>query len=317
MKVLVTGANGFVGLSVCTALLARGHGVRAALRNTGRTAVRGAEPCAVGDIGPATDWSRAVAGAEGVVHLAARVHQMRDDAPDPLAAHRLVNRGGTEALARAAAAAGARRLVFLSSVKVMGESRPEPYADTDLPAPLDAYGRSKWEAEQVLTEVGRAAGLETVVLRPPLVYGPGVGANFLRLIEAVDRGVPLPLGSVRNRRSLVYVENLADAVCAALTHPTAAGRAWLVSDGEDLSTPELIRRLARALGRRPRLLPVPVGWLRTVARLVGRPSAADRLLGSLCVDGDPFRAAVGWRAPFTVDEGLERTAVWFRSRAPR
>jgi UDP-N-acetyl-alpha-D-quinovosamine dehydrogenase len=310
-RLLVTGATGFVGSRVCSLLIERGLAVRAAVRRAPARATAGLEIAAVGDIGPSTRWEDALAGAECVVHLAARVHQMRDRAPDPLAAHCEVNVLGTTRLARAAAAAKVRRLVFMSSVKVLGDGRPTPYRETDAPAPADPYGRSKWEAEQALARIANETGLEVVILRPPLVYGPGVRANFLRLMNLVFRRVPLPLGSIRNRRSLVFVGNLADAILAASTHPSAAGETFLVSDGEDLSTPELIRGLGSALGRPPRLLDVPPALLRGAARMLGRGPTAERLLGSLAVDSTRIRERLSWAPPFSVDRGLAETARWF------
>lgn len=271
----------------------------------------GVEKVVVGDIEAPRDLAGALVGATGVVHTVARVHQMRDRTFDPLAAHRAINVEGTLRVARAAAKAGARRFVFLSSVKVHGEERATALTESDVPAPADAYGVSKWEAEQALAALGRETGLEIAVLRPPLVYGPDVRANFLRLLDLVARGVPLPFGAIRNRRSLVFVDNLADAVAAAVTSPRAAGRAFLVSDGEDLSTPELVRAIAAALGRRARLLSIPDRLLRLAAALVGRSAAAGRLLGSLFVDSSPIRRDLAWSPPFTVAEGLAATASWY------
>jgi nucleoside-diphosphate-sugar epimerase len=316
-RLLVTGASGFVGSRVCSLLVDRGVAVRAAVRSTHSELPAGLEIAAVGDIGPSTPWTDALARVDCVVHLAARVHQMKDRAPDPLAAYREVNALGTANLARAAAAAGVRRLVFLSSVKVLGDGRAMPYRETDTPAPPDPYGQSKWEAEQALAETAAKTGLEVVILRPPLVYGPGVRANFLRLMELVSRGVPLPLGAIGNRRSLAFVGNLADAVLAAATHPAAAGETFLVSDGEDLSTPELIRRLAAALDRAPRLLHVPPALLRGAAGVLGKRAAAERLLGSLAVDSTRIRERLGWTPPYSVDRGLAETARWFLAQRAR
>lgn len=305
MKVLVTGAAGFVGRHLCARLRAAGVTVHEAVRRVEGAARPGV--FAVGDIGPGTEWGPALEGADAVVHLAARVHMMSDAAADPLAEYRRVNVEGTLRLARQAAAAGVPRLVFASSVKVNGEGTPPGTAwrETDPPAPADPYGVSKHEAEQALAAT---AGIETAVVRPPLVYGPGVGANFLRLMGAVHRGVPLPLGAVDNRRSLVYVENLADVLALCVSHPHAAGGTFLVSDGPPLSTPELIRALGRALGRRPRLVPVPCALLRGAASLVGRGPAVERLCGSLVVDDSYVRAALDWRPPFDAEAGLARTA---------
>jgi nucleoside-diphosphate-sugar epimerase len=269
----------------------------------------------IGEIGPDTDWRTALSGVDVVAHLAARVHVMHEGSADPLAAFRRVNVEGTVQLARCAAAAGVRRLVFLSSVKVNGESSARPFTEADAPAPADAYGTSKWEAELALAALARDGAFEVVTLRPPLVYGPGVRANFLRLMQAVVLGIPLPLGAIDNRRSLVYLGNLVDAIVACLAHPDVADRTWLVSDGEDLSTPVLVRRLASALAVRPRLLPVPPAMLRVLGALIGKRAAVERLTGSLQVDSTALRHAAGWSPPFTVDQGLADTARWFRARA--
>jgi nucleoside-diphosphate-sugar epimerase len=267
----------------------------------------------VGDIGPATRWDEALRGVDAVVHLAARVHVRVRSAPAAIAAYRRVNTAGTERLALAAAAAGVRRFVFLSTLKVNGEAtQARPFTESDPPAPQDAYARAKWEAEQALHRIGARTGMEVVILRPPLVYGPGVKANFLALLKAVARGLPLPLGAIDNRRSLVYVGNVADAIVKCLEHPAAAGQTFLVRDGEDVSTPELVRRLARALGVKPRLFPVPPSWLSFAGQLTGRRDAVDRLIGSLAIDDAKIREALGWVPPYTLDEGLEATARWFK-----
>lgn len=313
MRFLVTGANGFVGSALCRRLLQEsGASVRGAIRGAGRLLPPGVEPVVVGPIGASTNWTAAVTGVNCVVHLAARVHRLRDRCSEPLAAYREVNVRGTTHLAATAAEAGVKRLVFLSSVKALGEERNAPYTSTDEPRPSHPYGISKWEAEQALQVVARDTGLEVVVLRPPLVYGPGVRANFLDLLKAIDRGIPLPFGAIQNRRSLLFAGNLADAILAVARCPAAAGRTYLVSDGEDLSTPELVRRIAAALGRREKLLAVPPRWLKWGARLTGQTAVADRLLGSLTVDATPIRHELGWQFPYTLSQGLEKTAAWFR-----
>lgn len=263
----------------------------------------------VGDIGPATDWTTVLNGVDCVVHLAARAHVMDDSAPEPLAAYREVNVAGTRRLAEQAAAAGVRRLVMVSSIKVNGERTAPgaPFLFSDPPAPEDAYGLSKWEAEQALWLVAAETGLEVVVVRPPLVYGPGARGNFQRLLRWVARGLPLPLGAVENRRSLVALDNLVDLLRVCIDHPAATGQTFLVSDGEDLSTPELIRRLAAAMGRKPRLLPVPPALLRLGGWLLGRSGEVARLLGSLQVDIAHTREILGWTPPISVQEGLRRT----------
>jgi nucleoside-diphosphate-sugar epimerase len=314
MRVLVTGASGFVGSAVLPALRAKGHMVRAAVRREADCDAD--EQVRVGDLSPDTDWRDAVRGIDAVVHLAARVHVMRDTSADPLAEFRRSNVEGTLALARAAAGAGVKRMVFLSSIKVNGEATTaRPFTERDPPAPKDPYGVSKAEAEAGLARIATETGLELVVLRPPLVYGPGVRANFLRLVRLADRGVPLPFGAVDNRRSMVFVGNLADAIVRCVEHPAAAGRTFLVSDGEDLSTSNLIARLAKALGKRASLMPVPPGLMRAAARILGKSAEADRLLGSLRIDSSTLRTSLAWQPPFTVDQGLVATAAWYRSSA--
>lgn len=319
MRVLVTGASGFVGRALLARLLAEPSiTVRAAVRGPAATASMpvGVECCEVGDLGPHTDWRAAVADVDLVLHCAARVHVLHEVAADPLAAFLAVNRDATLTLGRAAAAAGCRRLVFLSTVKVNGEvSQPgRPFRADDLPAPQDAYARSKLEAESGLQEVAAQTGMEVVIVRPPLVYGPGVKGNFLSMMRILRAGWPLPLGAVDNRRSLIAVDNLADLVLCCARHPAAAGQVFMAADGEDLSTTELLHRLGRALGRRPRLLPVPVGLLRTAAAMLGRSALAQRLCASLQVDAAPAGAQLGWSAPLAVDAALAATASDFLAR---
>jgi nucleoside-diphosphate-sugar epimerase len=310
MNVLVTGANGFVGRAVVRRLAQLRIKVRGAMRQA--VPVEGCEPIAVGDIGARTDWREALAGIDVVVHLAARVHVMRDTAADPLAAFRAVNVEGTLALATASKAAGVRRFVFVSSVKVNGEATfDQPYSETDAAHPLDAYGISKWEAEQQL-ERALAGAIELIVLRPPLVYGPGVRGNFRALLDAVARRRPLPLGAIANRRSLVYVENLADALARCVSHEAAVNRTYLVSDGEDISSPDLVRALAAGMELAPRLIAVPPGLLLAAGRLLGRGPAVERLTGSLQIDSRRIRCELGWSPPYTLAEGLAATARWYR-----
>jgi len=291
--VLVTGATGFVGRALCPALAAAGWTVRAAGR------------AETGDIGPDTDWSVLVAGVDAVVHLAARVHVMRETAADPAADFDRVNCGATTRLAHAATDAGVRRFVFLSTVKVHGESSEHALTAADPARPADDYARSKWAAEQALVDV--ADRMATVTLRPPLVYGPGVGGNFRTLMNIVARGLPLPLAGIANRRSLIALDNLVAAIIWSLEAPPGA---YLPCDGEDLSTPALIRRLAAAMDRPARLFAAPACALRLAARLAGRAGAYGRLAGSLTVDG----ALPGWRPPVRVDEALAATAAWYWKR---
>lgn len=311
MRVLVTGASGFVGRALLPVLAERGQAVRAAVRRPHPSVP--ADAVAVGDIDGQTEWSRALDGVDCVVHLAARVHVMHDNAASPLAEFRRVNVAGTVQLARAAARAGVRRLIFVSSIKVNGErTNGRPLSEEDTPVPIDAYGVSKWEAEQALHGLSWDTGLEVVILRPPLVYGPGVKANFQRLLSWVNRGLPLPFGAIENRRSLLYLGNLTAAISNCADHPAAANQTFLLSDGEDLSTAELVRRLACAMNRPSRLIPVPKGLIELAGRLSGKQAEVERLLGSLCVDSGKIRHVLGWRPPYSVDEGLRRTAEWFK-----
>jgi len=318
-KFLVTGANGFVGRAVCRNLLAHGFQVRAALRNPAAAPV-GTEAVRIEDIGPGSDWRAALAGVEGVIHLAARVHVMREEEADPLAAFRYVNSFGTRTLAEQAAAAGAQRFIFLSTIKVNGEATApgHPFTAWDQPQPEDAYGRSKYEAEEGLRGLALETGLKVAVIRPPLVYGPGVKGNFLQLLRLAMREWPLPLGAIENRRSLVYVETLADLVrtCAEEGAPLPF-EIFLVRDGEDLSTPELVRRLTLALGKKARFISISERMLALAGRLSGRSGVIERLTGSLTVDDGPTRERLDWQPPFSVDQGLSETALWFRHLAGR
>jgi nucleoside-diphosphate-sugar epimerase len=313
-RVLVTGAGGFVGRALVAALSAAGRPVRAQLRRP-VPLPHGVEAVRIAEIADA-DWGAALQGVDRIVHLAARVHAEGAEAADEHA-FLAVNRDATARLAAAAAAAGVRRLVFASSVKAMGEASPPGGAlDETAPCqPADPYGRSKRAAELRLAEIAAGSRLEVVVLRPPLAYGPGVGANFRRLLRAVDRGLPLPFALIRNRRSLVYRGNLASALIAALDHPGAAGETFLVADGPPWSTPDLVRRLAAALGRPARLLPVPPALLAAGGRLAGRGAAAGRLLGDLAVDDRRLRSRLGWAPPVAPEAGLAATAGWWRAGA--
>jgi nucleoside-diphosphate-sugar epimerase len=310
-RILVTGAGGFVGRALCSALQQEQLTVIAAVRRIpGGTGL--AREIAVGDLGPDTDWQAALQGVSCVVHLAARTHVLNDRSPDPLAEYRRINVAATAHLARQAARSGVRRFVFLSSIKVNGEATStRPYTEGDDPRPEDAYGISKREAEDALRAIGSETGLEVVILRPPLVYGPGVKGNFLQLLKAVARGLPLPLASINNRRSLVYVGNLVDAIIACIREPAAAGNSFLVSDGEDLSTPEMIRRLAAAMGRPPRLLPCPPALLALAARLFGREAAFQRLSGSLAVNSSLLRKTLHWQPRYSVNQGFSATVQWY------
>ena len=316
MKVIVTGANGFVGAALVQRFLADelAAEIVATVRSSGCNFPKGVERIVVGGIDEANDWRDALTGCEVVVHLAARVHVMADTATNPLAEFRRVNVQGTLNLARQAAAAGVRRFVFVSSIKVNGEATQLGHSFTaaDAPAPQDAYGVSKMEAEQGLREIALQTGMEVVIIRPPLVYGPGVKANFAAMMRWLRRGVPLPLGAIHNQRSLVALGNLVDLIVTCLTHPAAANQTFLVSDGEDVSTTELLRRMGQAMGHPARLLPVPTSWLK-LAALVGKKDVAQRLCGSLQVDIEKTRRLLGWTPPLSLDEGLNKAAEGLRA----
>jgi nucleoside-diphosphate-sugar epimerase len=311
--VLVTGANGFVGRALCRRLAEAGHRVRAATRD-GTAPEGAAEAIAVGEITPVTDWREALDGADRVVHLAARVHRMRESGPSPMTDYRIANTFASVRLGLEAVKAGTQRLVFVSTAKVHGEASPpgRPFTEADPPAPDGPYAISKAEAEAELAALGRERGLEVAIVRPPLVYGPGVRGNVLALMRLVDRGLPLPLGAVGNRRSLVGVRNLADLLARCIEAPEAAGQTVLASDGPPMSTPELIRRIAAALGRPARLVPLPPALLSTAAALAGQRAAAARLVGSFEVDSGRARDLLGWAPPVPVEEELAATAAWFR-----
>jgi nucleoside-diphosphate-sugar epimerase len=315
-RALVTGAGGFVASHLVPVLSAQGWDVRVAVRSASTSIPAGVEQAIVGDLSSLRDLADALAGVDTVVHLAARVHVMRDMAADPDDEFRRANVDATRHLAEQAAMAGVKRVVFLSSVKVNGErTTGRPFSETDAPAPQDAYARSKHAAEAALWEVAAVCGLEVVVIRPPLVYGPGVKANFLSLMGLMARGIPLPFGAVDNRRSLVGIWNLCDLIACCMRHPAAAGETFLVSDQHDLSTPELMRLLAGAMGRPARLLPLPPALLRVAGRLAGRAEMVDRLIGSLQVDASKATDLLGWRPPVSVDDGLARTVRWYLQAA--
>jgi len=313
--VLVTGANGFIGRALCAELLKRKYAVRGVVRDSSNWDGNGCEVVRVTDIDATTDWTGAMRGIDTVIHLAARVHVMSDAVADPLAEFLRVNTAGTERLARSAAASGVKRLVYVSSIKVNGEATHSgnKFTEADTPSPHDPYGVSKCEAEQVLHRVAEETGLEVVIVRPTLVYGAGVKGNFAQMLRVLAKGIPLPLASVRNLRSLIYVENLVDALIVCATHPDAAGKIYLVSDGEDISTPDLLRRLGTALGRPVRLFPCPQALLKLAGQLTGKSDQVERLLGSLQVDSDKIRRELNWTPPYSLQQGLQATAEWYRN----
>lgn len=291
--------------------------MRAAVRNTGSAAEAASwETVSVREIDASTAWQDAVTDCSAVVHTAARVHVMREDAADALAQYRRVNVQGTLNLAQQAQAAGVRRFIFLSSIKVHGEQTAPgaPFHANDPPNPQDSYSISKLEAEEALKSLSASSGMELVILRPPLIYGPGVRANFQALMRAVARGVPLPLGAIDNRRSLLALDNAVDLIVTCLHHPQAAGHTFLASDGEDLSTPELIRRIAQALGTVPRLVSVPPAILRTAAGLLGKGNAVRRLCENLQVDIRETTSMLGWKPPANVNDSLRQAVAALGAR---
>jgi nucleoside-diphosphate-sugar epimerase len=310
-RVLVTGATGFVGSFLCEALARADYRVRGALRTDRVVPAAIGEKVIIGEINSTTDWTRALDGVDAIIHAAARSHVLHPGT-GPANLYFETNERGTERLANAAARMQVQRLVYLSSIKANGEETvAHAYTPADEPQPQDDYGLSKWRAEQHVAAASQGSGMQAVILRPPLVYGPGVRANFLRLLQWVHGGWPLPLGAVRNARSLVSVWNLCDFLVLVLKHPQAPGRTWMVSDGEDLSTPDLIRRLGSAMGRQVLLPSVPVTLLKACAGLLGRRGELARLCGSLQVDISQTRAALGWSPPVTVHESLARTVAWY------
>lgn len=310
--VLVSGANGFVGKPLCTELLRQGQSVRTAVRFTNALNDKFAT-VPVGSIDGETSWTDALQGVDVVIHLAARVHVMQDAAVEPLAEFRRVNVDGTLNLARQAAEAGVQRFIFISSVKVNGEGTllGRPYTAEDQPAPVDPYGISKREAEDALRQLADEAGMDVVIIRPPLVYGPGVKANFYSMMHWLAKGVPLPLAAIHNKRSLVALDNLIDLIVVCINHPAAANQTFLAGDGEDMSTTELLQRMGKALGKPAKLFPMPISVLKAGAILLGKRDMAQRLCGSLQVDISKARDLLGWQPPLSVDDALKKAAVDF------
>ena len=351
MNILITGANGFIGRNLCGFLKEKGHLIRAAVRNNVHAISGVDEYIQVGDINEFTDWQQALDGVDVVVHLAARVHITRDIVVNSLDAFRKVNVLGTERLARMAVKAGVKRFIFISSVKVNGEGTggrrqrsevgsqksegggrkivnrdgwmnwmngwktegmSDPYTEIDKPEPQDAYGVSKLEAENILKKIADETGLQTVILRLPLVYGLGVKANFKNLIKLAGFGLPLPFKGIDNQRSFIYLGNLVDAINTCITHPKAAGETFLVSDGQDISTPDLIRMIASAMDKKPILFSLHPGILKALCKIAGKGKELEKLTGSLLVDSSKIRNLLGWKPPFTLEEGIKETVKYYK-----
>lgn len=311
-SLLLTGGSGFVGQALIKRVLDDGcYSPVAALRRQSVDFPATVSCVQVGDLSASTDWASALTDVEVVIHAAARAHVLSEVASDPLAEFRYVNVGGTLALARQAAQAGVRRFVFISSIGVNGNQSVRPFTTDDLPNPTEPYAVSKYEAELELRNLAEQTGMELVIIRPPLVYGPNAPGNFGRLIRVVSKGLPLPFGAIHNRRSLVALDNLVDLIVTCIDHPAAANQTFLVSDGEDLSTTELLRRMATALGKPARLLPVPSWLLEAGAAMLGKKALSQRLCGSLQVDISKTRELLGWTPPLSVDAALRKTAKHF------
>ena len=312
MKILVTGANGFIGTQLSETLAKSGHQVRNTARSIAPNSPITSEMITC-DLESADNLDHLTTGCDAIVHLAGRAHVMSDDPATSESLYISANVDVTRRLAQSAARTGVKRMILMSSVKVNGESTTidSPFTSQDTPNPQDPYGRSKTQAEQTLWDVASTSGLEGVVIRPPLVYGPGVRANFASLIGIVDRGIPLPLGSIQNKRSFVSVDNLIDCIETTLQTPNAGGQTFLVSDGQDLSTPELIRAIASSLHKSPMLIPIPTALLKLAATTAGKRNAYDRLCGSLTVDIALTKQKLSWTPPFTVQDSLQRTVDAF------
>jgi len=303
-KVLVTGASGFVGWELVRQFA---QGNTEVVSVTHRADAGLANSVIIPDFTDEAAWQSALQGCRVVIHLAARVHVMNDQASNPLDEYIAVNLHGTMALARAAVAAGVRRFVYVSTIKVNGEGSAKAYTENDTCKPDDPYAISKLQAEDALKNLAGETGLELVIVRPPLIYGPGVKANFLSMMKVIDKGIPLPLGSISNKRSLIYLGNLVDALKVCAIHPQAVGQTFLLSDGEDVSTPELISKIARLMHRHFALYQFPLCIMAAVARCMGKYSAYQRLTGSLVVDSSKVRHILGWVPPYRLDEGLQHT----------
>lgn len=319
--VLVTGANGFIGQALCPVLARSGYNVRVALRRKQQLQTSDYEVVEVGEIDAQTQWETALSNVDTVIHLAARVHVMRDISKNPLENFRRINTEGTLHLTQKAAQHKVRRLIFLSTLKVNGESNLqknngsiECFTENHRPNPEDAYAISKWEAEQALQNIKESSNLEIVILRSPLVYGPNVGANFLNLLKLVKSGIVLPFANIHNKRSLIYVGNLIDIIVRCIDNSSVANNTYLVSDGQDISTPQLIETIAEAMNRKLIMIPFPIWVLKLLAKATGKSAYIDRLADSLCVCNNKIIKALSWKPPYTFREGVRQTVNYYLSQ---
>lgn len=305
LKLLVTGASGLVGHSIVQTAVVKGWAV------IGQSRSKSIDGIFIfkSEISEDTDWGKALQGVDCVVHCAARVHQMKESIESPIDAYRAVNTCGTLNLARQAAKNGVKRFVFISSIKVNGEFTPSdaPFISQSNQVPTDPYGLSKYEAEKGLWDIAQETGLEVVVIRPPLVYGPEVKANFYSMMRWVEKGLPLPLGAIRNQRSLVFLDNLVDLILTCCTHPNAKGETFLVSDGYDVSTSQLLDSVSKAMGRPNRMLPIPMSWINFAARLIGKPQISQKICGNLQVDISHTEETLRWKPPYSFEYGIQKT----------
>lgn len=308
MNVLLTGATGFVGRRLAGVLVKNSlFHLTCVVRQPWEG--RLGHELKTKALGPNVDWSDVLSGQNVIIHAAARAHVLRDDVDNPLEEYRKTNVEGTLNLARQAARAGVQRFIFISSIGVNGSVSQQPFTEADMPGPSDYYAQSKWEAEQGLWSIHRETGLEIVIIRPPLVYGPDAPGNFATLVNWIRKGIPLPLGAVHNKRSFVALDNLVDLITACIEHPMAANQLFLAADGEDMSTSDLLRRVALAMGKRPRLVPIPSDLLVLAATMLGKKAVSERLMGSLQVDISKARNVLGWHPPLSVEEGFQRCFV--------
>jgi len=310
LKILITGASGFVGKALATELVVKDFSVSATVRGDVAVLPNGVSKITVGDFTQVSDWRPALQSVDVVIHVAGRAHIMNDGVDDPLAAFREMNTGVALLLARQAAAAGVKRFIFISSIKVNGEMTVpnQPFKPDDDFVPNDPYGLSKYEAEQGLLALAKETGMEVVIIRPPLVYGPGVRANFASMMSWVNKNIPLPFGAIHNQRSLVALDNLVSFIVHCIDHPKAANEVFLISDGEDVSTTQLLKKVAKAFDKKSLLIPVPVSVMTLAAKLVGKADVANRLFGSLQVDSSKARERLGWKPVVTMDEQLKKIA---------